>query len=130
MANRVLPRARRTVGGKNGGTLVPFSRDYQPPPGSNRPPALVQTLALARAASPAAMRTLIANLSNEDARVSTMSANLILERSLGRPKEQSADERGQARIDLSKLSRAESDVLFKLAQSGRLTDEASDPPTD
>jgi hypothetical protein len=122
MANRVLPRARRTVAGKNGGVLKPFSRDYQPPPGSNRPPALTETLRLAREASPAAMRVLIANLRHEDPRISTMSASLILERSLGRPREQSAEQQPPTRIDLTLLSRSELAILRGLAVSGRLSE--------
>jgi hypothetical protein len=131
-ANRVLPRARRTVAGKNGGVLVPFSKDYQPPPGSNRPPTLLETLHLARKASPDAMGVLIANLRHEDPRVSTMSAQLILDRAWGKPKEQEQQKEGGGTIDLAALTSDELRVLMKLALSGRLgaAPTTVEPPTE
>jgi hypothetical protein len=127
-ANRVLPRARRTVAGKNGGVLVPFSKDYQPPPGSNRPPSLTETLRLAREAAPSAVRTLIDALSCDDPRVRVTAAALLLDRGFGRVPEARAEVPNEAQIDLSQLKDAELQILLGLVQSGRLKGVAS--PTE
>jgi hypothetical protein len=98
--------------------------------GNRTPLTMAETLKIARQHSPEAMRTLVTNLHHPDARVSTMSANLILERAWGKPSEQSAEQQSQTAIDLTRLSKAELDVLFRLAQSGRLTEEQSGPPAE
>jgi hypothetical protein len=105
---------------------------------SGRPPGVVatrygETLALARAASPDAMRALIARLHDPDGRIVVVAANSILERAWGKVKEARPEEVKQAQIDLSALSGAELQVLMRLVESGRLrsaepTDQPADPP--
>jgi hypothetical protein len=116
---RVQHRAR--VPGRNGGSLTPFMPGDKHMTGYRKPSTYVETLRLARKASPAAMRTLIKNLEHEDGRIATMSASLILERAFGKPREANPEEHRRAHIDLSQLTRAELDILLRLAQSGRLT---------
>jgi hypothetical protein len=76
------------------------------------------------------MRTLIRNLEHEDGRISTMSANLILDRAWGKPREAKPEEQQAARIDLSQLSGDELRILMRLVQSGRLTNAPAEtePP--
>jgi hypothetical protein len=114
---------RARIRGRNGGTLTPFRPGDRSMTGYHKPANLAETLALARKASPAAMRTLIQNLNHEDGRISTMSANLILERAWGKPREMSPEERQQPHIDVSQLSQTELDILLRLVLSGRLTGE-------
>jgi hypothetical protein len=81
-----------------------------------------ETVALARQHSPDAMKTLIDRLKDPDGRVAIVAANSVLERAFGRPKEVRPEElvQQEARIDLSKLSREELDVLVRLVDRGGL----------
>lgn len=88
--------------------------------GEARRISIAETLFLARKASPQAMMTLIQNLQHPDARVSTMSAQLILDRAWGKPREQQDHKESGGTIDLSQLSADEVRILMRLAQSGRL----------
>ena len=110
------------IRGRNGkGWLKPAKKGDAPANrGQAKPATYIQTLHLARKASPEAMRTLIRNLHHEDGRIGTMSASLILERAWGNAREMKPQEQERAHIDLSALSKEELDVLMKLALSGRL----------
>jgi hypothetical protein len=112
-------RARR-IRGRNGGFLTPFRPGEGQRVGYQKPAALVQTLALARAAAPDAMQTLIRCLNDPDSRTSVVAANSILERVFGKPREQPPEERHEASIDLSALSGSELGILLRLIESGRL----------
>jgi hypothetical protein len=99
-------------------------RPFQPG-NAGRPPntstKYSETLALARQASPEAMKTLIARLHDEDGRVAILAAVSVLERAFGRVKEMRTEElQSEARVDLSKLSREELDVLVALVDRGGL----------
>lgn len=100
--------------------------------GYRKPANYVETLHLARKASPDAMRTLIKCLNDPDSRTAVVAANSILERAWGKSKEMKPEEQEQARIDLSKLSDAELAVLLGLVQSGRLqtADDSGAAPTE
>jgi hypothetical protein len=100
--------------------LKPIRRGDRAAKGYQKPHRYTETLQLARKASPAAMRTLIERMGDADSRVSVMAASLVLERAWGKPREAEPEEREDARIDLSKLSRAELDVLVKLVDRGGL----------
>jgi hypothetical protein len=108
-------------------------RPFQPG-NAGRPPntstKYSETLALARANSPAAMRVLIERLNDPDGRIAVMSASLILERAWGKVKEMKPeDQQPEAHVDLSTLSNEELAVLVKLADSGRLGGtETRSPP--
>jgi hypothetical protein len=124
--------------GKNGGRLLvvrkgdPSVRDAGG--AYHKPITMRETLFLARKASPDAVRTLIRALGSEDQRVAVMSASLLLERAWGKPREQPAEQERGARIDLTRLTKGELDVLVRLAQSGRLTEapgaEVNEAPGD
>jgi hypothetical protein len=112
---------RRRVPGRNGkGVLIPFQKGQKLPAGFNTPVTARETLWLARKHSPAAMMTLIQNLQHPDARVSTMSAQLVLDRAWGRPREQEQKPEAGGTIDLSELGSDELRILMRLAQSGRI----------
>ena len=107
-------------------------RPFQPG-NAGRPPntstKYSETLALARANSPAAMRVLIERLNDPDGRIAVMSASLILERAWGKVKEAKEEPQSEAHIDLSQLTTAELAILIKLADSGRLGGtETRSPP--
>ena len=115
---RVVPEGWR-VPGHGRGLLKPFKAGNggRPPNTSSR---FSETLALARANSPAAMQCLISHLTDADGRIAVMAASLILERAFGKPKEQVPQEE-RAQIDLTKLTNEELQILVGLVDSGRLT---------
>lgn len=80
----------------------------------------METLHLARKASPDAMRTLIKCLNDPDSRTAVVAANSILERAWGKPKESKPEEQEQARIDVTTLTDAELAVLLNMVLSERL----------
>jgi hypothetical protein len=111
-------------------------RNWQPGNqyGGKRSSRYYQTVQYAREHSMEALRALVERLSDPDGRIVIVAANSILERAYGRPKEQKLEELEQTSIDLSQLSREELDVLFRLAQSGRLrsvpTGASEEPPPE
>jgi hypothetical protein len=128
-----LPRAREADGwrpGRNGGWLKPIQKGDRRQAGYRKPNKYIETLHLARKASPDAMRTLIQRLNDPDGRVAIVAASHILERAWGRVKEQTPEEVEQQAIDLSGLSSEELAVMTKLVISGRLRATAGDraPP--
>jgi hypothetical protein len=108
-------------------------RNFQPG-NAGRPPntstKYSETLALARANSPAAMQTLIERLHDPDGRIAVVAANSILERAWGKVREHRPEEHTpEAHVDLTQLSAAELAILVKLADSGRLGGtETRSPP--
>jgi hypothetical protein len=126
-APEVPPGFRRPSHGK--GLLRNFPRGNagRPPNTSTR---YSETVALARAASPAAMKCLIERMSDSDGRIAVVAANSVLERAFGKTKEMKPEERVQASIDLSTLSDTELRVLVDLVLSGRLRDMPRDEPDD
>jgi hypothetical protein len=119
-------RAREMRAGKNGGRLLVLRKGDPSSRGSGstwtKPAALVETLDLARAAAPAAVRALISALGSPDDRVRVMASQLLLDRALGRPREAPAEVPQEARVDLTRLTGAELRVLHRLVESGRLTE--------
>jgi hypothetical protein len=126
-APEIPPGYRRPSHGK--GLLRNF-----PPGNAGRPPhtstRYSETIALARASSPEAMRCLIERLRDPDGRIAVMSASLILERAFGKPREMKPEEREQMSIDLSALSAPELKILMDLAVSGRLRSVPSEASGD
>jgi hypothetical protein len=130
--NRAADRAREGwIKPKHGrGMLRPFQPGNSGRP-KNTSTRYSETLQLARAASPDAMRCLIERLHDPDGRIAVMAASLILERSWGRVvREMKPDEREQVSIDLSALSAVELKILADLAQSGRLRSVPSNESDD
>jgi hypothetical protein len=66
------------------------------------------------------MRRLVQALGSDDDRVAVAAAGMILDRALGRPREQAPEAQREAEIDLSALNSSELQVLAKLVSSGRL----------
>jgi hypothetical protein len=75
---------------------------------------------IARENSAEAMLTLVAHLKDPDGRVAVTSANLILERAFGKPREYKEDQQREAHVDLTQLTASELAILVRLADSGRL----------
>jgi hypothetical protein len=113
--------------GRNGGWLRPLKRGEGQKTGYRKPNNLIETLRLARQASPDAVRTLIKRLDEPDGRVAVVAASHLLERAWGRPREQQAEQSEEHSIDLRGLSAEELAVMTKLVLSGRLRATAGDP---
>jgi hypothetical protein len=122
-APEIPPGYRRPSHGK--GLLRNF-----PPGNAGRPPntstRYSETIALARASSPEAIRVLIERMKDSDGRVAVVAANSLLERAWGKVREQKPEEQQQVHIDLTTLTTAELAILFKLTESGRLRSVPSD----
>lgn len=126
--NRAPPRARVASADSGDGWVKPkhgkgMLRPFQP--GNTfgrdaRPSHYNETVALARQASPDAIRVLIERLHDPDGRIAVVAANSILERAFGKVREMKVEEQPQAHIDLSTLTNAELALLVGLVQSGRL----------
>jgi hypothetical protein len=123
-------RARRTIPGRNGGTLTPFRKGEGRPIGRGTPITMIQTLQLARRHSVDAVRTLVRALDCEDQRVAVTAANLLLERGWGKPREAPVETPHEAEIDLSQLSNEELRILAQLVTSGRLRPAVADAPPE
>jgi hypothetical protein len=114
--------------GRNGGLLrPPFEPGSSPMTGYRKPHRLTETLRAARAASPAALATLVKHLDDPDGRVSVTAANIILERAWGKPRE-AVEEREQMQLDLSNLSASELEILTRLVTGDRLRGIPVDAP--
>jgi hypothetical protein len=126
---RVVDRVREGwIKPKHGrGMLRPFQPGNSGRP-KNTSTRYSETLQLARAASPDAMRCLIERLHDPDGRIAVTAASLILERSWGKVREMKPEEREQVSIDLTALSAAELKILTDLALSGRLRSVPSSEP--
>jgi hypothetical protein len=107
--------------------LRPFRKGSAGNPGGV-PSRYHEAMRIARENSAEAMLTLVAHLKDPDGRVAVTSANLILERAFGKPREFKEDQLGEAHIDLRSLSAAELAILTKLADSGRLGNLPTDGP--
>lgn len=85
---------------KTGGWLKPFQKGQSGNPGG-KSEGQKECLALAREASPIAMKKLIDLMQSYDDRVAIMAADKVLERAYGKAKEQPAED-SAPKIDLSK----------------------------
>jgi hypothetical protein len=107
--------------------LKPIQKGDRRQAGYRKPNKYIETLHLARKASPDAMRVLIQRLNDPDGRVAIVAASHILERAWGKVREQKPEEVEQQAIDLRGLSLEELAVMTKLVLSGRLRAIAGDP---
>lgn len=73
---------------------------------------------IARENSPKAMMTLVNLLEDDDPRVTAVAAQAVLDRGLGKAKEQADEPQAGAPLDLSGLSDAELAVLRKILDRG------------
>ena len=120
-------RARAGRPGRNGGWLTPFKPGEGQRVGYQKPSAYVESLRLARRASPAAIAVLIANLDNRDGKVAITAANILLERAWGRAvRETSVEEGEQPELNLRELTDAELAVVLKVLKINRLLATAED----
>jgi hypothetical protein len=97
--------------------------------GGNKGTRYYETVRYARENSMKALRALVERLDDADGRIVVVAANSILERAWGKAKEHKPEEQEQV-LDLSQLTREELDVLFRLAQSGRLRSVPTGAPEE
>ncbi|OJY77507.1 MAG: hypothetical protein BGP12_03010 [Rhodospirillales bacterium 70-18] len=104
MASNIETTAGAVIPSHGNGVLQPWQPGQSGNPGG-RPNAVREALRLAREASPDAMRTLIAMMTDpsEDSRARIVAATHILDRAMGKPKEPPPDDK----IDAPDISSAE-----------------------
>jgi hypothetical protein len=125
------PRAResgRWIRGKNGGGwLKLIEKGDRSRAGYRKPGHLIETLRLAREASPVAVAVLIKNLDNPDGKIAVTAANLLLERAWGRViRETNVEEGEQPQLNWRDLTDAELEVVLRVLKLNRLLPTAED----
>ena len=101
-SGELIPPPRRTVPGKNGGTLTPFEPNNQVRGGWKSAQRAAHALLVA--ATSDAATALIGMLQSPDERVCAVAAAQILDRVLGKPSDQPQGQDETQAVDISHLS--------------------------
>jgi hypothetical protein len=111
---------------------VPWRPGQNGNPQGKRGDEYLETIRLARQASPETMRKLIAKTDSNDDRVALVAMQAILDRAWGKPRDYDpkSAQAGGLRIDVGKLTSEQRQLLLAIIQSGAVRQATCDDDTD